>query len=88
MRLYHNIVAVPRLLAFYGADDPLPHPVLAEARDALTAHYRDELGEPFTMAGARTPWSRSSPWAHPATCCFARQGVAVPRSAARSGTEP
>ncbi|MER6979852.1 alpha-ketoglutarate-dependent dioxygenase AlkB, partial [Streptomyces carpinensis] len=32
-KMYDNVVAVPRLLAFYGADDPLPHPVLAEARD-------------------------------------------------------
>ncbi|MGW0080846.1 alpha-ketoglutarate-dependent dioxygenase AlkB [Streptomyces sp. NPDC003393] len=49
--MYDNVVAVPRLLAFYGADDPLPHPVLTEARDALTAHYGRELGEPFTTAG-------------------------------------
>ncbi|MEU0603103.1 alpha-ketoglutarate-dependent dioxygenase AlkB [Streptomyces sp. NPDC006393] len=49
--MYDNVVAVPRLLAFYGADDPLPHPVLTEARDALSAHYGHELGEPFTTAG-------------------------------------
>ncbi|MER7837451.1 alpha-ketoglutarate-dependent dioxygenase AlkB [Streptomyces sp. NPDC096040] len=49
--MYDNVVDVPRLLAFYGADDPLPHPVLAEARAALTRHYADELGEPFTTAG-------------------------------------
>ncbi len=36
---------------FYGASDPLPHPLLAEARDALSAHYAEELGEPFTTAG-------------------------------------
>ena len=41
----------PRLLCFYGDDDPLPHPALAEARDALSAHYADELGEPFRTAG-------------------------------------
>ncbi|WNM32319.1 alpha-ketoglutarate-dependent dioxygenase AlkB [Streptomyces sp. Li-HN-5-11] len=50
-KMYDNVVAVPRLLAFYGEDDRLPHPVLAEARDALSAHYAEELGEPFTTAG-------------------------------------
>ncbi|KJK36428.1 DNA repair protein [Streptomyces variegatus] len=50
-KMYDNVVDVPRLLAFYGVDDRLPHPVLADARDALSAHYREELGEPFTTAG-------------------------------------
>ncbi|MEU1271191.1 alpha-ketoglutarate-dependent dioxygenase AlkB [Streptomyces sp. NPDC005799] len=50
-KMYDHVVDVPRLLAFYGADDALPHPVLDEARDALSAHYGDELGEPFTTAG-------------------------------------
>ncbi|MEU3891692.1 alpha-ketoglutarate-dependent dioxygenase AlkB [Streptomyces sp. NPDC029041] len=50
-KMYDNVVDVPRLLAFYGADDPLPHPVLNRARDALSAHYGEELGEPFTTAG-------------------------------------
>jgi alkylated DNA repair dioxygenase AlkB len=50
-QMYEHMVDVPRLLAFYLADDALPHPVLAEARDALSAHYADELGEPFTTAG-------------------------------------
>ncbi|MET9573960.1 alpha-ketoglutarate-dependent dioxygenase AlkB [Streptomyces sp. DT199] len=50
-KMYDSVVDVPRLLAFYGADDRLPHPVLAEARDALSAHYGEELGEPFTTAG-------------------------------------
>lgn len=49
--MYDHVVDVPRLLAFYGVDDALPHPVLAEARDALSAHYAEELGEPFTTAG-------------------------------------
>lgn len=49
--MYERVVDVPRLLAFYGAGDPLPHPLLTEARDALSAHYADELGEPFTTAG-------------------------------------
>ncbi|MBZ6091393.1 alpha-ketoglutarate-dependent dioxygenase AlkB [Streptomyces olivaceus] len=49
--MYERVIDVPRLLAFYGAPDPLPDPLLAEARDALSAHYADELGEPFTTAG-------------------------------------
>ncbi|MGW3526965.1 alpha-ketoglutarate-dependent dioxygenase AlkB [Streptomyces olivaceus] len=49
--MYERVVDVPRLLAFYGAPDPLPDPLLAQARDALSAHYADELGEPFTTAG-------------------------------------
>ncbi|MFD9123948.1 alpha-ketoglutarate-dependent dioxygenase AlkB [Kitasatospora sp. NPDC059571] len=49
--MYERVVDVPRLLAFYGEGDPLPHPVLTEARGALSAHYGPELGEPFTTAG-------------------------------------
>lgn len=49
--MYDRVVDVPRLLSFYGADDPLPHPVLTEARGKLTDHYAAELGEPFTTAG-------------------------------------
>ncbi|MFE0331165.1 alpha-ketoglutarate-dependent dioxygenase AlkB [Streptomyces sp. NPDC058960] len=49
--MYDHTVDVPRLLAFYHAGDPLPHPVLEEARDALSAHYATELGEPFVTAG-------------------------------------
>ncbi|MEU1280182.1 alpha-ketoglutarate-dependent dioxygenase AlkB [Streptomyces sp. NPDC005805] len=50
-RMYERTVDVPRLLAYYGAGDPLPHPVLDEARDALSRHYAEELGEPFVTAG-------------------------------------
>ncbi|OIJ66532.1 alpha-ketoglutarate-dependent dioxygenase AlkB [Streptomyces mangrovisoli] len=49
--MYDHVVDVPRLLASYGAGDPLPHPVLPAAREALSRHYADELGEPFTTAG-------------------------------------
>jgi alkylated DNA repair dioxygenase AlkB len=49
--MYDKVVAVPRLLCFYGEDAPLPDPVLAAARDTLNAHYRPELGEPFRTAG-------------------------------------
>ncbi|WUR85311.1 alpha-ketoglutarate-dependent dioxygenase AlkB [Streptomyces phaeochromogenes] len=50
-QMYEHMVDVPRLLAFYGAEDALPDPVLDEARDTLSAHYAGELGEPFTTAG-------------------------------------
>ena len=50
-QMYDAIVDVPRLLKFYGEDDALPHPALGEARDALSRHYAEELGEPFVTAG-------------------------------------
>ncbi|MYW64810.1 alpha-ketoglutarate-dependent dioxygenase AlkB [Streptomyces sp. SID8379] len=50
-QMYERVVDVPRLLKFYGAGQELPHPVLGAARDALSAHYSGELGEPFTTAG-------------------------------------
>ena len=50
-QMYDAVVDVPRLLCFYGDDDPLPHAALDTARDALSAHYATELGEPFTTAG-------------------------------------
>jgi len=49
--MYDKMVAVPRLLCFYGEDAPLPDPVLTAAREALNAHYGPELGEPFRTAG-------------------------------------
>ena len=50
-QMYDRVVDVPRLLKFYGESDPLPDPVLVEARERLSAHYAAELGEPFTTAG-------------------------------------
>jgi alkylated DNA repair dioxygenase AlkB len=50
-QMYDRVVAVPRLLCFYGEDAPLPDPVLTAAREALSAHYVPELGEPFRTAG-------------------------------------
>ncbi|WP_431991911.1 alpha-ketoglutarate-dependent dioxygenase AlkB [Streptomyces albogriseolus] len=50
-QMYDQVVSVPRLLAYYGVGAPLPHPVLTEARDALSDHYAQELGEPFATAG-------------------------------------
>ncbi len=49
--MYRRIVAVPRLLSFYDEGLTLPHPVLGPAREQLSAHYADELGEPFRTAG-------------------------------------
>lgn len=49
--MYDRVVDVPRLLSFYDEDDELPHPVLADAKSALSLRYRAELGEPFRTAG-------------------------------------
>ncbi len=49
--MYDRVVDVPRLLCFYREDDALPHPLLGAARQALSTHYRDELGEDFCTAG-------------------------------------
>jgi len=49
--MYDRVVDVPRLLCFYAEEQALPDPVLALARDALTEHYRAELGEPLCTAG-------------------------------------
>ena len=57
-QMYDRVVDVPRLVHTYLADDPLPHPTLSAARDALSAHYAPELGEPFRTAG----------------CCYYRDG--------------
>lgn len=56
--MYDRVVDVPRLTYTYMIGEPLPHPVLARARDALSRHYRPELGEPFRTAG----------------CCYYRDG--------------
>jgi alkylated DNA repair dioxygenase AlkB len=49
--MYERMVDVPRLTKFYEADEPLPHPLLIRARDALSEFYGAELGEPFVTAG-------------------------------------
>jgi len=56
--MYDSVVDVPRLVHQYGVGDELPHPTLTRAREALSAYYRDELGEPFVTAG----------------CCYYRDG--------------
>jgi len=50
-RMYERVVEVPRLLSWFGEQDPLPDRLLTEARDRLSAHYAAELGEPFRTAG-------------------------------------
>ena len=50
-QMYDRVVDVPRLLCFYGETEGLPLPILDEARDALSEHYAEELGEPFRTAG-------------------------------------
>jgi alkylated DNA repair dioxygenase AlkB len=57
-QMYDRLVDVPRLVHTYGDGEPLPHPLLVDARAALTAHYLPELGEPFLTAG----------------CCYYRDG--------------
>ncbi|MEU4705371.1 alpha-ketoglutarate-dependent dioxygenase AlkB [Nocardia salmonicida] len=49
--MYDRVVDVPRLVSFFGENDPLPDHILVEARAALSAHYATELGEPFRTAG-------------------------------------
>src|ERR1700722_2091491 len=49
--MYERTGDGPRLLCFYGEDEPLPGPALTGALAALNAHYGAELGEPFRTAG-------------------------------------
>lgn len=50
-QMYDKVLDVPLLVRFYGAHEELPHPILGQARAALSAHYGPELGERFTTAG-------------------------------------
>jgi len=50
-QMYDRTVDVPRLTRFYAEREPLPHPILQQARERLSAHYRAELGEDFATAG-------------------------------------
>jgi alkylated DNA repair dioxygenase AlkB len=49
--MYDRVVDVPRLLSFYAEGEPLPDPLLDDAKRALDGHYAEELGEPFRTAG-------------------------------------
>ena len=57
-QMYDRLVDVPRLTYTYMIGEDLPHPALVEAREALSAYYEPELGEPFRTAG----------------CCYYRDG--------------
>ncbi len=57
-QMYEKLIDVPRLVHTYLVGDSLLHAALSAARDALTAHYAEELGEPFRTAG----------------CCYYRDG--------------
>ncbi|GAB3701173.1 alpha-ketoglutarate-dependent dioxygenase AlkB [Mariniluteicoccus flavus] len=50
-QMFGREVAVPRFTKFYEADEPLPDPLLDEAREQLSRHYAPELREPFVTAG-------------------------------------
>ncbi len=47
----YRVVEVPRLMKIYREGEPLPEPILTRAREALSAHYATELGEPFRTVG-------------------------------------
>ena len=57
-QMYDRVVDVPRLVHTYMIGEELPHAGLTDAREALSSHYADELGEPFRTAG----------------CCYYRDG--------------
>jgi alkylated DNA repair dioxygenase AlkB len=50
-QMYDRIIDVPRLVCWYEPDAELPHPLLDEARQRLSAFYRDVLPEGFATAG-------------------------------------
>jgi len=49
--MYDRVVAVPRLLSWYGEHDAWPDPLLAQAQAALNAHYGVGDRERFVSAG-------------------------------------
>ena len=50
-KMYDRIVDVPRLVAFYGEGERLPHPFLDEVRSVLADRYGGEEGGPVRTAG-------------------------------------
>jgi len=50
-QMYDSMLTVPRLMAHYDADRPLPDPLLVQLRDELSSHYRRELPDGFATAG-------------------------------------
>ncbi|WP_068273774.1 alpha-ketoglutarate-dependent dioxygenase AlkB [Aldersonia kunmingensis] len=49
--MYDRVVDVPRLMRFYGEDEAMPDPLLADVHAELDRHYRTELGEGFATVG-------------------------------------
>ncbi len=50
-QMYEREVAVPRLLRWYGGQETLPHPLLADARESLNRYYDVEPSDRFLSAG-------------------------------------
>jgi alkylated DNA repair dioxygenase AlkB len=50
-RMYDRVVDVPRLVGFFGEDDRLPDPVLAQAMAALNRHYQAPAADALVTAG-------------------------------------
>ena len=50
-QMYDRVVDVPRLVRFYSETEQWPNAALIDAKTALDAHYRHELGEEFATAG-------------------------------------
>ncbi|MGB3370531.1 MAG: alpha-ketoglutarate-dependent dioxygenase AlkB [Rhodococcus sp. (in: high G+C Gram-positive bacteria)] len=50
-QMYDRVVDVPRLVRFYSETEPWPDAAIVDAKTALDAHYRSELGEEFATAG-------------------------------------
>jgi len=49
--MYDRVVAVPRLVSWFGPGSRFPDPVLVEARHALNDHYGRPPGQVFETAG-------------------------------------
>ncbi|MBX3098545.1 MAG: alpha-ketoglutarate-dependent dioxygenase AlkB [Salinibacterium sp.] len=49
--MYDRVVAVPRLVSWFGAGSTFPDPVLTSAQDALNEHYGRPPGQIFETAG-------------------------------------
>lgn len=88
--MYDRVVAVPRLLCFYGEGDPLPDPALTAARDVLGAHYQRELGEPLATTGMclyrdgrdSVAWHGDNSGRRPGTTIVAIVSLGTPRTLA------
>jgi hypothetical protein len=70
-QMYEREVAVPRLLRWYGGHEPLPHPLLTDAREALNRHYAAELGERFSRPACASTATGGTAWPGTATASVA-----------------